>query len=158
MPCQTWQIEILCYIMSVVFEKTPSVFLRSADVVLRCSSSLFAIKHPQLFHFSRQRVISSFPAPYKTACDSVIFKISCLNAAAVLAFKSICNNPFISHSLAYTNASAVKVNHCHIENEGVFSMSKSFENHHSEKRVILLHHREQYKIVTLVRTADSSSH
>ena len=108
MPCQTWQIEILCYIMSVVFEKTPSVFMRSADVVLRCSSSLFAIKHPPLFHFSRQRVISSFPAPYKTACDSVIFKISCLNAAAVLAFKSICNNSFISHSLANANASAVK--------------------------------------------------
>ena len=111
MPCQTWQIEILCYIMSVVFEKTPSVFLRSAVVVLRCSSSLFAVKHPPLFHFGGQRVISSFPAPYKTARNSVIFKISRLNAWAVLAFKSICNNPFIPHSLADANASAVKVNH-----------------------------------------------
>ena len=108
MPCQTWQTEILCYIMSVVFEKTPSVFLRSAVVVLRCSSSLFAIKHPPLFHFGGQRVIFSFPAPYNTACNSVIFKISRLNAAAVLAFKSICNDPSIPHSPAYANASAVK--------------------------------------------------
>ena len=94
--------------MSVVFEKTPSVFLRSAVVVLRCSSSLFAIKHPPFFHFGGQRVISPFPAPYKAARNSVIFKISRLNAAAVLAFKSICNNPFIPHSPAYANASAVK--------------------------------------------------
>ena len=108
MPCQTWQIEILCYIMSVVFEKTPSVFLRSAVVVLRCSSSLFAIKHPPFFHFGGQRVISSFPAPYNTACNSVIFKISRLNAWAVFAFKSICNNSFIPHSLTDANTSAVK--------------------------------------------------
>ena len=94
--------------MSVVFEKTPSVFLRSAVVVLRYSSSLFAIKHPPFFHFGGQRVVSSFPSPYKTACNSVIFKISRLNAGAVLAFKSICNNPFIPHSPAYANASAVK--------------------------------------------------
>ena len=72
---------------------------------------LFAIKHPPLFHFGGQRVISSFPAPYNTACNSVIFKISRLNAAAVLAFKSICNNPSIPHDPAYANASAVKVNH-----------------------------------------------
>ena len=75
--------------------KTPSVFLRSADVVLRCSSSLFAVKHPPLFHFGGQRVISSFPAPYNTARNSIIFKINRLNATAMLAFKSICNNPFI---------------------------------------------------------------
>ena len=92
----------------MVFEKTPSVFLRSAVVVLRCSSSLFAIKHPPFFHFGGQRGVSSFPAPYNTACNSVIFKISRLNAGAVLAFKSICNNPFIPHSLADSNASAVK--------------------------------------------------
>ena len=69
---------------------------------------LFAIKHPPLFHFGGQRVISSFPAPYKTARNSVIFKISRLNAAAVLAFKSICNNSFIPHSPADANAGAVK--------------------------------------------------
>ena len=105
------QSKFCAYIMSVVFEKTPSVFLRSAVVVLRCSSSLFAIKHPPFFHFGGQRVISSFPAPYNNACNSVIFKISRLNAWAVFAFKSICNNPSIPHGPAYANASAVKVNH-----------------------------------------------
>ena len=88
--------------------KTHSVFLRSAVVVLRCSSSLFAVKHPPLFHFGGQRVIFSFPAPYKTACYTVIFKISRLNATAVFAFKSIRNNSFITHSLTDANTSAVK--------------------------------------------------
>ena len=79
-PVKLDKSKFCAYIMSVVFEKTPSVFLRSAVVVLRCSSSLFAIKHPPFFHFGGQRVISSFPAPYNTACNSVIFKISRLNA------------------------------------------------------------------------------
>ena len=108
MPCQTWQIEILCYIMQAVLI-TP-LLLRDA-LCFPASLFLFAIKHPPLFHFGGQRVISSFPAPYNTACNSVIFKISCLNAWAVLAFKSICNNPSIPHSPAYANASTVKVNH-----------------------------------------------
>ena len=79
-PVKLDKSKFCAYIMSVVFEKTPSVFLRSAVVVLRCSSSLFAIKHPPLFHFGGQRVIFSFPAPYNTARNSVIFKISRLNA------------------------------------------------------------------------------
>ena len=69
---------------------------------------LFTIKHPPLFHFGGQRVVSSFPTPYKTARNTVIFKISRLNAGAVLAFKGIGNDSFIPHSLADSNASAVK--------------------------------------------------
>lgn len=108
MPCQTWQIEILCYIMQAVLI-TP-LLLRDA-LCFPASLFLFAIKHPPLFHFSGQRVISSFPAPYNTACNSVIFKISRLNAWAVFAFKSICNDSLIPHCLTDSNASAVKVNH-----------------------------------------------
>ena len=72
MPCQTWQIEILCYIMQAVLI-TP-LLLRDA-LCFPASLFLFAIKHPPLFHFGGQRVISSFPAPYNTACNSVIFNV-----------------------------------------------------------------------------------
>ena len=105
MPCQTWQIEILCYIMQAVLI-TP-LLLRDA-LCFPASLFLFAIKHLPLFHFGGQRVISSFPAPYNTACNSVIFKIGRLNAWAVFAFKSICNDSLIPHCLTDSNASAVK--------------------------------------------------
>lgn len=110
MPYQTWQIKILCYIMSVA--------LKNAFCLLeerRCCLAVFLIficnKTPTAFSFRRATHRFSFPAPYNTARNTVIFKISRLNAWAVLAFKSICNNSFIPHSPADANASTVNVKH-----------------------------------------------
>ena len=48
--------------------------------------------------------------------------------------------------------------HYHIENNGVIPMSKSFENHHSERQVIFRIAEFHYSVVNEVRTVDSSSH
>ena len=107
MPCQTWQTEILCYIMSVVFENT-FCLLEERRCCLAVLLIFICNKTPTAFSFRRAVRHFFFSRSIQYRLQFRHIKISRLNAWAVLAFKSIRNNPFISHSPAYANASAVK--------------------------------------------------